>query len=959
MPRFKEPTGEVVRDLLVKIPTLQLRRVFYEGLKNPLWVKPLAAAGAFVAPPDPVTSDDGYFRDVYWPEIEYLTRVAPAVPADVVDILLTLATSRNAWVRRAVFEIGAKIPASQGTRLKPLLESWKTTGFGWRTDPRDLVSFAVTLLEGGETKTGRWLANELFAPRPPEGADALLKTPTVELEEYWYVLELPRVVDALGDDALSATAGWLVAYAKSLGLVSDDHDASGMIRPMISERDLSHRGVADALVEAVRDLAIAGLREDPDGAAKALLWSGVNLLRKLAIYAVAVAIDRESSTGDVVPALIELSKRLLSDETPDDDHLRPEYAQLAQTLARISPDDLEVIRSFIDKVYAGDLAWMREHSANSGDDEPTPEDEIRARAERYRHQWLAAIGADALPVALREELAELDARLGSIESPNEPIGRVTSWSGPNAFSSQDEMASMSPVELVAHLASWHDTGDGWGPGPSHEGQGRELSALLTTQPGAISGVPDLVRVLRPTYLRAVLQGWSAALRADQALEWEAAAELVHDVLAHSYESDFPVEGRDLDDDKDFRWSKRAAIDLLEELLKRRENIVIPQEFFGRFADLLLDDVADEVPWMDYEAAERGSEVWGALTMSLNWTWPRRLGGLVLIATNDQDAPRATKALAALEKELARNDPHGASRAVLGGNLGRLFARQPEWLKAHLDEYFGTTDSVSREQQLALTTALAVHYCHRDLYELLTGSMTGAITVGDELVSGLRLDGKPLQKIGEWIINALIFGYSLLTDSLPQAFFTQVDAEVRGEALGAIAWGFSRSDRVDEGIRDRFAMLWDERIRHVRENSADRAELNGISWCAKGSQFAREWWLPRLRESLELDPAVASARYIIGTELARASSADALGSLAVLKLLVAAGEDKDTGVLTFDLGPHVLPIVIANAISSGDAATKHEGETLMNELGARGNLTLESEVQSVIDGSITPSDIPDD
>src|ERR1022692_4693541 len=102
MTKYKAPTDAQVREALRKIPTLQLRRTFFEGLKNPLWVKPLTTNGAFKNPPDPEITDDGLMRDIYWPEITYLIRVASEVPTAVVDVLLKLDKSNNAWVRRGV-----------------------------------------------------------------------------------------------------------------------------------------------------------------------------------------------------------------------------------------------------------------------------------------------------------------------------------------------------------------------------------------------------------------------------------------------------------------------------------------------------------------------------------------------------------------------------------------------------------------------------------------------------------------------------------------------------------------------------------------------------------------------------------------------------------------------------------------------------------------------------------------
>ena len=74
------------------------------------------------------------------------------------------------------------------------------------------MSFAIALLDGGETKTGRWLTNLLFEPRASR-TEETFKEPHVELEDYWYQEELPRALPALGDDAFKAAAGWLARYS--------------------------------------------------------------------------------------------------------------------------------------------------------------------------------------------------------------------------------------------------------------------------------------------------------------------------------------------------------------------------------------------------------------------------------------------------------------------------------------------------------------------------------------------------------------------------------------------------------------------------------------------------------------------------------------------------------------------------------------------------------------------------
>ncbi|MEV6849994.1 hypothetical protein [Actinoplanes sp. NPDC051411] len=958
MSSYKAPSNADVQAALLKIPTFQLRRVFYEGLKNPRWIRPLFEAGAFAHPPEPENTDDGYIRDVYWPEMSYLTRIAPEAPSDVVDVLLSLGNSNNAWVRRAVFEIGSRIPATEGARLKPLLQAWVATsaGFGWRTDPRELVSFAITLLEGGQTKTGRWLANHLFAPKLSVSDDPFRRKPVLALEDYWYQEDLPRLVPALGADALKAVAGWLVSFAKFSGHADGEHDISGMVRPLIRTRNRSYPSPEDALVDALRDLAIPAVLESPDAALKVLLGSGVQLLRKIAMFAVAEAIRQRVNAGADARYLLGVAERLLGDEASDDDHLRVEYAELAQAVASVDPSALNVINKFIAYAHAKDLKWMRERLVDPDTPDEEAEVQIQERAGRYKHLWLSAIGADSLPPQLRTELAEFDARNGTVEGALIPSGIITGWTGPNPYSTQDEMAAMSPIELVARLASWRDTGDGWGPEPSHEGQGRELAGLLTTNPHAIAGATNLIEQLRPTYLRAIFEGWEAALKADMELDWPQVAGLIRDVLSHGNESPFPVEGRRMEDDKNFRGAKSAAVGLLEELVKKRDSVTIPDYSVAQFAKLLIDDAEDDESWVEYDEYEVVGNSWDPLTMSLNWQWPNRLRALIYLATRAKAAPWKPAAMAAIERELARNDRHGAGRAVLGENAGRLFVDSPEWLKSHLEEFFGSEQGLSIQQQISLTTTLATHYYYRDLYDLLSGPMIAAIEVGDGIVRGWRSESDPIQRVGEWVVDALIRGHKTADDPVVHAFFTAAHAKMRGDALGTIAWSFLHANRVDDEIRDRFGELWDKRFQHVEDHPEDHEELMGFYWIAKGDKFPVQWWLPRLKLALELEPAIATQRYMIGKDLARASTVDPANSFAVLKLLLA-GRDAN-GMMSFDLARNALPIVIANAMKAGNPSLRSAAEAYMNDLGAKGNLKLDAEVKAALDGAVTVADIDD-
>lgn len=944
---YRAPSSETVREALRRVATPQLRRAFFEGLQNPLWVEPLAREGVFISPPEPERLDGGLIRDTYWPEIEYLARVAPEAPAHVVDVLLGLQKSTNAWVRRGVFAIGARIPPDQAVRLKPLVSAWRSTGFGWRTDPRDLVSFATNLLEGGYDEFGRWFTNLLFKPYGARGR----RKPDHVFEEYWYEKALEQVVPALGASAFETVLSWLVAQERYVGRLKRGSDFTYFYRDTVRARPRDHEDIEQALIDTCRNLAIDAMGVDPESATSALLKTNMLLARKIALFSLAEAINRTSAV-ESGSRLVPSAMRLLLDDRSCDDSCRIEYAELARAVAAVAPDDLEPLAAFLERGPRVDEDRLRMWLAGEAEDVVEVDALVKDYQDRWLHRWLSSVGAEALPPRLQARLAELEAGLGVIERPLEGSPLITTWVGPTSPVSQDDMAAMSSAQLVAHLESWHDTGEGMRQRPSHEGQGREIAALLATNPLALVGAPDLVQRLRPAYVRAVLNGWLAAFKADIALDWDQVIGVLEGVLSHEKESSFPPEGVGWDDDLDYGPAKRAAVGFLEEASGRLLTGVLTDAHAGRLANLLIGAAGEEGAWEEYEELKSGSM--DPLTVSLNWRWPIALRGLIRLVGHGRGTAWFEGALATLERELTRSDSLGASRAVVGEGLARLITADEEWLTSRADRFFGGGAGISREQQIALTTALAVHNFHPRLFDPLVPSMTAALEVGDQLVAGWETQSSPLRRIGEWIVTALLHGHVGPQHPLVVAFFSTVTPTVRGDALGHIAWEFMHAGTVDSVIRDRFAQLWDDRFEHVRQHPSDNEELHQFYWIVRSGKFEPDWWLPRLAAALRLCPGLRQGRGMIGKQLAAAAEVDPGRALEALDLLLEgpAGE----GLMALDLSRHATPLVIARAITSGSADLERRARALMNRLGEAGHLSLESEVDDAIAGKVGQEDV---
>jgi hypothetical protein len=943
MAEYQAPTAEQVQAAMRRLTSFQLRRAFFEGLRNPLWVRPLADSGAFSSPPEPEVGSDGSVRETYWPEASYLSAMAQQAPSDVADVLVTFSGSSNSWVRRILFAAGAHMPAETAARLKPVIKAWAASGFGWRTDPRDLVSFAVNLLEGGQTEFGMSFVNMLFRPTGDEGTPG---DPVTELKAHWYSDELPRVVRALGDSALKTIIPWLVLHEKQEGTLGEDYDHSGFGRPSISERSNSYHEVQDALIDAVRDAALEQLVKDPPGAWADLNRTPILIVRRICLYSVAEILQRQVAEGQVNTDLLSIARELMLDAKSRDQLATADFIRLLGALGAVSRTELGPLADVMASGHVTGKAAERitRNLSEQGDSIEEIRSEIAQWDRRWRHRVLAGVGRDLLPSALQEELDLLDAEDGGVDDPMRPPFETSGWTGPNSPITQEEMAVLAPMELVAHLEGWHDEGDGWGPQPSHEGQARVLEALLTGKPLALEGQQDFSQRLRPRYVRAALSGWEGALKADLDLPWEQVLSLAADLLELSGESPFPVEGRRFDDDPDYTEAKKVAIRLLAHLAAKG-SARIPDAQLNRLADLLLAAASDAAAWRDYIATvqDQGSG-WDPLMVSLNWKWPILLRGLVNLVGLGASREWHDRALETLGRQLALDDPRGASRAVLGEGLGKLFNHAHDWLVTNLHTYFGTQDGIDRNQQVALTTAIAIHYYHPDLYTLLSGPMAATLHSQEQIQVGWGNPVSPQQRIGHWVIEAIIRGHIGDDDPLRTDFYTTADPEIRGDAIGHTAWSFMHAGVVDDVIRDRLADLWDERVAHVRSNPQDKAELKDFYWFIRSERFSASWWLPRLVEALELDGELRT-HGMIGEQLG--SAAEELPEVALTALTLLLGQEETIARDNYDLRTHALAPVIAAALGTTDHKLHADARALMNQMGARGETDLDKRVAALL------------
>jgi hypothetical protein len=940
--RYVSPEITQVRDILTRIGSLQLRRVFYGGMHNPLWVAALADEDAFKSPPEPRPDDEGNVREEPWPEMDYLVRMAQTAPREVVDVGLTLMKSKNSWVRRGLVEIAATVPVGDAARLASAFRQWGPNNFGWRTDPRHLVKMTEKLLVGGKYALGMKFAAGLFQPKKPKAPAAVPSDYVVGLEDYWYDQSLPQIAEALGSNRLGTVVLWLESYEKLTGRFDEESgsDFSFMSRTDVGSRQTSAPRVETALIDAVRDAALSQIGVAPADTVNALMRSRTSLVKRICFFVMANALTNAESSS--IEGLLSAARPLMARPEFGQPEFRIEFAAFLRAMsAAVGPEELLPITATLERGPLGSVGRLKERLRATQPDSNDIDAEVETHTARWRHRFLSTVGKDSLPKTLREQLQDLDQQFGEIENPRSPDFRVTSWSGPASDVSHIELSDMEADALLRHLQTWHPDPEEW-HGPSHEGQGRELTAAVTDRPDLFDRLTDSLVSLRPTYLRAVLRGWQNACAAGRSLPWPRIVAVIQQTGALPASSPFQPEGSGFDDDPDYSAAKDAAVRLIVAMVKKRTGHSAPSSAdVVALAPTILSLVDDPQLWSDYLAGSAGDM--DPYTLSINRTFPGAVRALGALTAWNGFAAEDGPVIKALDELLGREDPHGAVAAVFGESLTVLYAHAEHWLRANTSRIFGGEDGQTPGHQVALSTALATHNVHPKLLEVLREPIGATLRRGQPVAAGWASIRSPERLIGDWIVHTHIGGAIGRDDNLMHLFFDSASIDLRGDVLGHIGWQLMEVDSVDAAILKSAGELWDWRAAHVEKDPTAAEELKDFFWYVRSGKFSADWWVPRLNQALALSPR-PDIGGMIHEQLAEASKQHPGPVLGIVRRLVA-GADESNGD-PYMLVEHAVPQVIASALDSDDPGIGADATALMHELGERGYIDLEAVVTAV-------------
>lgn len=935
---FSRPLADDVMSVLSNINDPNLRHVFYTGLKNPNWLEALDESKAFDSVPSMDERSSSYRL---WPEAVYLQRMACLKPDRVSSILLHLGDNENPSFRKSVIDIASDLPEENAWELAQTISQWADDGLSagsyvWLTT--SLPKLLNKLLISANRKVnraGRELLRQCFIPRKADGRyEATACVPEFVYDEY-----LRQAFKPLETKARYSTCKEFL----ETGLRISSYDGktarhSEIWIPSVKAACASgDPSIIDSIVRLLSETLETQVLEDPTSFAKSFGDRVPPFIQRAAMYALTGALSQLRESGEpMLPALKDMVVSVVLSNRLREGELDPEYYPLLSASLALGLIPVSKVVQAVEDSYGPKRNECLSLYANHTPEGESLESLASKRARQWQHRALSLMGEDALDEEGRRLLSRLSSEFGTIEYAPEHLISST-ITGPNSPIGEEEMAAMDADHLLAHLESWHPSDTDSSLLITHEGQGRVLAKIVTANPMLLQGEAERVNALRPTYCRAIVEGWDKALSAnagapvDDLLLVAAAAADVSD------RKKFENEGNGFDDDGDYQGLRRACANALASLIESRSEL---DEQACRKTLACLSQLAQSTePDMEYERRYGGSNL-DPLEMAINTIRPIAIRGIAKWVSRFVQDGHAEEALAALSRHLPNRSGLTADAAAIGSILPEVFSCAPQWVWEHYDALFGD-GKPNKGQQVVLTTILAYYRPSAPIHSVLIPAMRGALSndaahyaIGFRIMGGHPCDWL----IGDWLYQGYACGYVPDDDRLLAFWRDTASAKLLGSALNHVCHLLRGTTSARAGTASRVAALWD----YHRDNLVERRgaeSLRGIGALAASGQYPSGWWGPRMLLEFSANPPAANM-LALGDTLASLSQDDADLALDILACILE-HDDNPRGYAYED----VAVTIIGNSKMASKGVLNEKARYCMNVLGKAGCIDLDDRIES--------------
>lgn len=951
MKSWKTPTPEQVDRAVALLVHAEQYRYFFDRLENPEWIQPLKLKGFFRNPP----------AAGFWPESRYLARMASLKPDEVLEIILSMPDTDKGWVNEDLADAALSMPPEFSARLIGKAEKWAQSAYSPLLSKK-LGLLMAHLARGGQVDEALGLARALLEVLPGarmesesemEGIQLGPPAPTTRIEtwDYEQILkkdfpDLLKAAGVRGLDLLNDQLAAAIRFSQRRGNYEGPEDLSYIWRRAIEDHTQNH-------LHTLKDVLVSGVR---DAAELLAQWNSVSVRELISV------LKSESRTWKVFHRIVLHLLRRFPDSVPDlvDAHLlnrsafdditlRHEYVlMLGERFGALAKAKQQTILNWIDEGPSSDkLQWVREQvKVGQSADE---------REERYRKSWECerlAWFKKHLSETWKQRYETLVAELGEPEHPE--FGTyITSWTGPTSPKSAGDLRTMSVDDIIDFLSSWRPEKQPMGPSP--EGLGRQLEAVVSEGPAPFSANAGRFQEIDPTYVRALISGFREAVKKSQSIDWPAVLGLCRWVVDQPRE----IPGREseyADLDPGWVWTRKAIADLLSAGLEEGAGC-IPIEHRHSVWQILNPLTDDPEPTPEYEARYGGSNMDPA-TLSINTTRGETMHAVVRYGLwvhrhleRLRDAAdrihRGFDEMAEVRDVLDEHldvarDSSLAVRAVYGQWFPWLVLLDKSWARNNVGRIFPSGESEKRYRDAAWETYIFFCSPYDEVFEVLRDQYAAAIERLDASREETRQLGDPDDRLAEHLMTFYWRGKLNLDDpdGILSEFWRKASDPIRGHALSYIGRSLDQwKDTVPPQPLQRLKLLWEGRLTAAKEAATPDnyiTEMSAFGWWFVSEKFEDTWAIKQLDEALKIAGKVEHEEAVV-ERLASLSQNMPREAVRCLEALVK-GDRDDWRIHGWR--EHIRTI-LATALREADPETRTAAENLVHYLGSRGYSSSET------------------
>lgn len=901
---------------------------FFSKLASPDWIEPLDQAGIFSSPPD-AKQEGTSISFPFWPEAEYLSRMAGAEPEKVLSIMLKTPQTTNIRVHDYFARAAAVMPGGLAAKWANRECKWlETQQYLVFLLPDSLGKLCQHLAQSGEGKAALRLFHSLFriTDRGKEFWD--IKS---LLEPWQYEKTIketyPSILKATGVIGFRQLCNLL---DKTLAEGSDENgrtDLSWAMRAAIEphEQNVSHSSIRDILIDAVRDAGdflVTQLGRGSEGVLLELDRKEKTLFRRLRLYFLAEHGELFSDEAQIAT---------VSRENFFDSGVFHEYTRLLRnTFPRLRSDLQNQI-----------LSWISE----GPDVKPSFEDSDlqEKRKQGWQVRWLSIL-KEVLSPEWRSHYDKLVETIGQPEYPDLLSYSTSGW-GLSSPKTDRDLQSMSAKEIAGFLLAWEPM-KGWN-NPVPEGLGRALQRAVSSSPAKFEATLKDFQGVEATYARAIVQGFEEAAKRDERLSWESVIDFLSWLISRPRDST-KIGSSPLERDPHWGWARRAVASLLGTSF---EKDLMPRSLRTVCWALVrqLTDDPDPTP------SDEADSSMDAATYSINTTRGEAMHAVIryalwirrgLDSSNSKGAGvRSTfeempEVREVLEWHLSpENDQSSAVHAVYGQWLPWLILLDRAWVGAHLKSIFPKDEASVRLRNAAWKTYLTFCHAYNDSFQVLQDEYSSALAHLNDAPDKYGHMGDPNVHLGEHLI--LFAGRGLISPSdesgLCFKFFKHTSDTTAAHALISIGQLLkNQAKEVPQEVVGQFRAMWELLLKSTKL-AIGKQTLQAFGWWFASGCFDPSWSLNFLLEVLRLAGGV-DADFAVAERLAETVSSDPADSLRALRALIAADKEGWHILGWKESARAVLRVAMANT------RTAEEARLTIHILGAKGNLEFRDLLQ---------------